>query len=577
MNEVKKTGLYCRLSKDDEKDGESASIETQKAMLLQYARENGLLPAEIYVDDGFSGLNFDRPDFQRMIDDIVAGTIHTVVVKDLSRLGRDHLAVGQYVEIYFPTHRVRFIAVNDNVDTANAQSTDFAALKNVINEFYSRDTSRKIKSSFKARSKAGKYRSTAAPFGYLKDPADHNHLIPDPETAAYVAKIYELCVSGWGNYRIRDWLRENKVPVPSWFQHVRGLKDLSRMFPDEESRYIWRPDTLRLLIRNPVYRGDCVMGRSETVFKTNRRPKTEESDWIVVQDTHEALVPRELWERANELVSVKRHEAQERYSGERSLFAGLLKCGTCGKAMSRRNYGPNSKHKIYVCVTYATYGVYKCSQHKLFETDLIAAVLEDIQQKARLALQDREQLVKKILQRAGKESAAAASTSVAQYKRARKRLYEVNRLVERLYEDTVLGRISAENFDRMISKYQEEQKDLTAQIEAVERAEKAVNDTRTDAERCASLLAGQAGITELTPEILNALISRIDVHEPQEVDGVMQQDIDIHYRHAGLLEAVEFDSSTFYKSEKVKQASRQRMKRGGKSEAVAMEQDKLSA
>ena len=271
------------------------------------------------------------------------------------------------------------------------------------------------------------------------------------------------------------------------------------------------------------------------------------------------------------------NQAQERYSGERSLFAGLLKCGTCGKAMSRRNYGPNSKHKIFVCVTYATYGVYKCSQHKLFETDLTAAVLEDIQSKARLAMQDRELLIKKILQRTGRDSAAATGTTAAQYKRARKRLEEVNRLVERLYEDTVLGRISPENFDRMIAKYQGEQKDLTAQIEAVEQAEKAVNDTRTDAERCADLLAPHAGITELTPEILNALISRIDVHEPHEVDGMMQQDIDIHYRHAGLLEAVEFDSSTFYKSEKVKQASRQRMKPGGKTEALVMEQDKLSA
>jgi len=577
MHDVKKTALYCRLSKDDEKDGESASIETQKTMLLQYAKEHGLLPVEIFVDDGYSGLNFERPGFLRMIDGIVAGAIHTVVTKDLSRLGRDHLAVGQYVEIYFPTHRVRYIAVNDGVDTANAQSADFAALKNVINEFYSRDSSRKIKAAFRARSKAGKYRAKCAPFGYLKDPADHNHLIPDPETAQYVSKIYELSSLGWGNHRIRDWLRENRVPTPSWFQHVRGQEDKSRMFPDEDSRYIWRPDTLRLLIRNPVYRGDCVMGRSETVFKTNRRPKTEESDWIVVEDTHEALVPRELWHQANDLISVKRREAQDNYSGERSLFAGLLKCGTCGKAMSRRNYGKNSAHKVYVCSTYATYGVYKCSQHKLFDADLKTAVLADIQQKAQLAQQDRERLVRKILQRAGKESAAAANASAAQHKHARKRLEELNRLVDRLYEDSVLERISPENFDRMIAKYQGEQKELTAQIEAMEQAEKAVTDTRTEAERCADLLADHAGIAALTPEILNTLISRIVVHEPHEAGGVMQQDIDIHYRHAGLLEAVEFDSSTFYKSEKVKQASRQRMKPGGRTEALTMEQAKLSA
>ena len=568
--EVKKTALYCRLSKDDEKVGESLSIETQKTMLTQYAKENGFMPIEIYVDDGYSGLNFDRPNFQRMIDDIVLGKIHTVITKDLSRLGRDHLAVGQYTEIYFPTRKVRYIAVNDGVDTANAQSTDFAALKNVINEFYSRDTSRKIKASFKARSKEGKYRATTPPFGYLKDPADHNHLIPDPETAPFVAKIYELSASGWGNHRIRDWLRENKVPVPSWFHHVRGLLEKSHMFPDEDSRYIWRPDTLRLLIRNPVYKGDCVMGRSGTVFKPKQHTRADEKDWIVVEGTHEPLVSRDLWEHANGLISVKRREYQKTLTGYRSLFAGLLKCAECGKAMSRRNYGSNSAHKIYVCSAYATYGVYKCSQHKLFEDDLTAAVLADIREKAQAAIADREGMVRKILKRTAKAANSQTATA-ARHNRDCKRLDELNRLVDRLYEDSVLGRISGDNFDRMIGKYQDEQKALTATIAAYEQAEKATDDTRTEAEQCADLLAGFAGIAELTPEILNTLIARIDVREPHEVDGAMQQDIDIHYRHAGLIEAVEFDSSRFYKSDKVKQANRQRMK--GKTLEAAIAAD----
>lgn len=312
---LKKTALYCRLSKDDEREGESASIETQKSMLTQFAKERGLYPIKVYVDDGYSGLNFDRPGFQSMIDDIVLGEIGTVVTKDLSRLGRDHLTVGQYTEIYFPTHKVRYIAINDGVDTTNSYSTDYAALKNVMNEFYSRDNSRKIKAAFKARAKDGKYHAKAAPFGYLKDPADKNHLVPDPETAPVVVKIYALCAQGWGNYRIRDYLREAKVPVPSWYQHIRGIEDKSKMFPDEESRYIWRPDTLRLLIRNRAYCGDCVMCKSDTIFKTKKHPKTDEKDWIVVEDTHEPLVSRELWERANKLVSVKRQEYKETLSG----------------------------------------------------------------------------------------------------------------------------------------------------------------------------------------------------------------------------------------------------------------------
>ena len=572
--QTKYTALYLRLSKDDEKAGESLSIETQKAMLMQYAKENGLMPVEIYADDGYTGLNFDRPDFQRMIDDIVLGKIHTVVTKDLSRLGRDHLAVGHYTEIYFPTHKIRYIAVSDNVDTANAQSTDFAALKNVINEFYSRDNSRKIKASFKARAKDGRYRSKAAPFGYLKDPADHNHLIPDPETAQFVVQIYELSASGWGNYRIRDWLRENKVPVPSWYQHIRGMEDKAHMFPDEASRYIWRPDTLRLLIRNPAYKGDCALCKTETVFKTKKHPKKDEKDWIVVQDTHEPLVSRELWERANTLIAVKRRESNENMSGYRSLFAGLLKCADCNKAMSRRNYGSNSKHKIYVCSAYATYGAYKCSQHKLFEDDLTAAVLADIREKSLMALSDREGMIGRILKRAG--TAAGNSKETAKHKRDCKRLDELARVIDRLYEDSVLGRISAENFDRMIGKYQSEQSELAAAVSDYEKADKAVSDTRTDAERCAALLAGFTGITELTPEILNTLISRIDVHDPKETDGVMQQDIDIHYRHAGFIEAVGFDSSRFYKSENVKQGLRKRMK-GKTLETASMDAQTAAA
>ncbi|MGO5085774.1 recombinase family protein [Oscillospiraceae bacterium LCP25S3_F9] len=354
--QLKKTALYCRLSKDDERQGESLSIETQKSMLVRYAQENGLIPYEIYVDDGYSGLNFDRPDFQRMIDDVATGKIGVVVVKDLSRFGRDHIVVGQYQELYFPSKKVRFIALNDGIDTLNSHSTDYAALKNVINEFYSRDTSRKIKAAFRSRAKDGKYHSKTAPFGYLKDPDNHNHLIPDPETAPVVVKIYDLVLKGWGNHRIRDYLRETKVPVPSWYMHIRGIEDKSHMFPDEESKYIWRPDTLRLLIRNRVYCGDCVLCKSDTVFKTKKHFKTDEADWITVENTHEPIVSRETWERANELVAVKRREYKETLKDDLNIFSGLLKCADCGKALSRRKYGSNSSHMIYVCGTYATYG-----------------------------------------------------------------------------------------------------------------------------------------------------------------------------------------------------------------------------
>ena len=556
--QLKKTALYCRLSKDDERQGESLSIETQKSMLVRYAQENGLIPYEIYVDDGYSGLNFDRPDFQRMIDDVATGKIGVVVVKDLSRFGRDHIVVGQYQELYFPSQKVRFIALNDGIDTLNSHSTDYAALKNVINEFYSRDTSRKIKAAFRSRAKDGKYHSKTAPFGYLKDPDNHNHLIPDPETAPVVVKIYDLVLKGWGNHRIRDYLRETKVPVPSWYMHIRGIEDKSHMFPDEESKYIWRPDTLRLLIRNRVYCGDCVLCKSDTVFKTKKHFKTDEADWITVENTHEPIVSRETWERANELVAVKRREYKETLKDDLNIFSGLLKCADCGKALSRRKYGSNSSHMIYVCGTYATYGSHKCTQHKIFEEDLTAAMLADIQELFSAVKKDKAKLIDLLIKNKAKNEGKALNTKDAQYKRVCKRLEEVNRLVDKLYEDNISGKINETNFVRLLSKYQQEQESILAEKGKLESETAAVREIRSDAEQFADLLERYGDISELTPEILNMLVDKIMVYEPRAVDGVMRQQIDVYYRYIGVVKLVDYGSTTYYKSGEVLTAAKKR-------------------
>ena len=235
---ILKTALYCRLSKDDMAQGDSESIKTQKTMLTQYAKEQGFMVVEIYVDDGWSGLNFERPDFNRMLDDIEAGKIDVVITKDLSRLGRDHLKVGHFTEIYFPMKNVRYIALNDGVDTAN-RNNDIAALKNVMNEFYSRDISRKIRSSFRARSKAGLYRCSYALFGYRKAPDNHNKLVVDGETAWVVKRIFELANKGFGVRKIAKAFRTEKVACPSWWLHTRNEKDYSWRFENPENKYEW--------------------------------------------------------------------------------------------------------------------------------------------------------------------------------------------------------------------------------------------------------------------------------------------------------------------------------------------------
>ena len=558
--QLKTTALYCRLSKDDERQGESLSIETQKSMLVRYAQENGLLPYEIYVDDGYSGLNFERPSFQRMIDDVAVGKISVVVVKDLSRFGRDHIVVGQYQEIYFPSKKVRFIALNDGIDTVNSHTTDYAALKNVINEFYSRDTSRKIKAAFRARAKDGKYHAKAAPFGYLKDPNDHNHLIPDPETAPIVAKIYDLVLKGWGNHRIRDYLRETKVPVPSWYQLIRGVEDKSHMFPDEDSKYIWRPDTLRLLIRNRVYCGDCVLCRSDTIFKTKQHFKTDEKEWITVENTHEAIVSREIWERANELIAVKRREYRKTLTGDLNIFSGLLKCADCGKALSRRKYGSNSGHMIYVCGTYATYGSHKCTQHKIFEEDLTAAMLADIQELFSAVTKNKARLIDLLIKGKAESEGKTLTTKETQYKRVCKRLEDVNRLIDKLYEDSISGKVNETNFVRLLGKYQQEQESILAEKEKLQGETAAVREIRSDVEHFADLLERYGDISKLTPEILNMLVEKIVVYEPRAVDGVMRQQLDVYYRYIGVIKLVDYGSTTYYKHGEVTNAAKKREK-----------------
>ena len=571
--QLKKTALYCRLSKDDERVGESLSIETQKSMLTRYAQENGLLPYELYVDDGYSGLNFERPDFQRMIDDIASGTVGVVIVKDLSRFGRDHIQVGQYQEIYFPAKKVRFIALNDGIDTLNSHTTDYAALKNVINEFYSRDSSRKIKAAFRSRAKDGRYHAKNAPFGYLKDPDDHNHLIPDPETAPYVVKIYDLVLKGWGNHRIRDYLRETKVPVPSWFIHIRGIEDKSKMFPDEESKYLWRPDTLRLLIRNRVYCGDCALCKSDTIFKTKKHLKTDEKTWIIVENTHEPIVSKETWERANELIAVRRREYKESLRHEPNIFSGLLKCADCGKAMSRRKYGSHSNHMLYVCGTYATYGSHKCTQHKIFEEDLTVALLADIQDLFSSVRKNREKLINLLIRNKAKNEGTNIQTKEAQYRRVSKRLDDVNRMIDKLYEDNLAGRVNDTNFVRLLNKFQQEQEDILAEKAKLESETEAYHEIRSDAEHFAELLEQCGEITELTAEILNMLIDKIVVYNPRPIDGVMHQQIDVYYRYIGVIKMVDYGATTYYKYGEVTTAAKKREKNKMEKRIAAVKEE----
>lgn len=526
---ILRTALYCRLSKDDMLQGDSESIKTQKAMLTQYAKEHGFLIVEVYVDDGWSGLNFQRPDFNRMLDDIEAGKIDVVITKDLSRLGRDHLKVGHFTEIYFPMKNVRYIAVNDGVDTAN-KNNDIAALKNVMNEFYSRDNSRKIRSSIRARAKAGLYRTSFNPIGYRKSPDNHNKLIVDGETAWIVKRIFELANAGMGAHKIAKTFREEQVPCPSWWLHSRGERDYSQRFENPANKYEWSHTVIRNIIANPLYLGHTVMCKTESIFKVGTFKKVPKADQIRVENTHEPLVSQELFDGANAKILSRRRDTTDNFV---SPFSGLVKCGTCGKALGLR-YRGKDRHHIYVCTTYA-HDTKACSDHRIYYEDLYNAVLADIQYHARLAYEDRDKAVALAMKMNAKADGNKGKSNESKLKQAKKRYDEVTRLFDRLYEDSLSGRISNDNFTRLIDKYQTEQEQLLGQIQNLENALQEVKDSQTNAVQWAALMADYVGIRELTAENLNLLVERIEVFDRTETDGEAEQVIRICYRFGGYI------------------------------------------
>lgn len=531
-----RTALYCRLSKDDEKQGDSESIRTQKTMLTQYAKEQGFLIVGIYADDGYSGLYFDRPEFNRMIDDIENGKIDIVITKDLSRLGRDHLKVGHFTEIYFPLKNVRYIAINDMVDTNN-KNNDIGALKNVMNEFYSRDNSRKIKASIRARAKDGLYRASFNPLGYRKAPDNHNKLLIDEETAPIIKKIFELAVKGYGKYKIAKILEKEQIPCPSWWLHSRGEKDYTERFLKPENKYKWAHSVVRNIISNPLYLGSVVNCKTEVIFKARKSKKIEEKDRIKVDNMHEPIITQEEFKIANENILNRKRETT---MGTISIFAGLVKCKDCGKAMNQRYWGKD-KHKIYVCMTYAR-DTKACKDHRIFYDDLYNAVLTTIQSHAKLAIKDKEsaiQVAKKYFEELGGNT---ISIDEKKLKQSKKRYNDVTRLVDRLYEDSLSGRISNDNFNRLIDKYQKEQEELLNQIETIEKEIKKQDNFNQNAIDWAEKISQYAEITELNAEILNNLISRIEIDNRKQENGKVVQTIEIFYRFSGYIAEVNFNA-----------------------------------
>ena len=529
------TALYLRLSRDDELQEESGSIQTQRMMLRQYAAEHGLTVVDEYIDDGWNGTNFERPSFQRMIDDIEDGKINCVVTKDLSRLGRNYILTGQYTEIYFPSKGVRYIAINDNVDTINGES-ELAPFLNILNEMHARQTSKKVKAAMHTRFANGAHYGAYAPLGYVKDPDKKGHLLIDPETRWIVEKIFDLAVHGRGAASITRILAEEKVPTPGWLNYERygTFANIYAGAPAEKA-YAWTIAQVKSILKEETYIGHSVHNKQSNIsFKNKKKVRKPQEEWYRVENTHEAIISEEVFQKVQELIASRRRRQK---NGTTQIFSGLVKCADCGWSLA---YGVNSQNKNpyahYHCSKYGQ-GLRQCSMHYIRYDVLYAYILARLQYWSVLVQKDEDKLLKRLLNASDRERNSAKKKQAAELKKAEKRKAEVDGLFAKMYEDWSAGRITEYNFNMLSEKYQNEQKELETKIRQLHETMEAAVQTAADAEKWIALMKQYVNPVELTAELLNTLIEKITVHEAVKgEDGSREQEVEIYYRFIGKID-----------------------------------------
>ena len=506
-----RAAVYCRLSKDDDLQGESASIANQRDMLEKYCEKQGWEVVAVYQDDGFTGLNMERPDLQRMLRAIECRQINLVITKDLSRLGRNYLQTGHLIEDFFPRNGVRYIAMNDGIDTLR-DNNDIAPFKNILNEMYSKDISKKVHSSYLLKAQKGQFTGCLAPFGYRKDPEDKNHLLIDEETAPIVRLIFGYALNGHGPNYIRRRLEEEKIPCPTWWNRERGLRNTRTKWEKkdpENGRYMWDFSVIKDLLMNPVYTGAIASQKKDYRFKIGTIGEKKPEDWIVVEGQHEPLIDRMSFDIVQNKLKSRQRPGQ---TNEISLFAGLIKCGECGKSLTIRYTNAKHPQQIYSCKTYNAFGKNHCTQHRIDYDTLYSHVLRKIRECARAALMDGEAVADRLTNTCEAEQREQREAMERSLTRDEERIEVLDKMVMRLYEDMIAGRISEQNFNTMLEKTQTEQAELKAKVSEGRKRLSDEVQLANDAKQWVEAIQEYANITELDAATLNRLIKEIVVH-----------------------------------------------------------------
>ena len=538
MKQPNNTALYMRLSRDDESYGDSVSIETQRTILRQFAEENHLHVVDEYVDDGYSGTNFNRPAFQRMIADIEAGKINTCCTKDLSRFGREHVMMDYYLEFYFPENKVRYIAVSDNEDTDKGLS-DLVPFKNLFNEWFAKDTSKKVKNAIHAKHMAGERTFTYPPIGYIRDPDKKNSIIIDEEYRWIIEKIFELATHGYGSSRIAKELIREKVPTPGYILYKRYGK-FANIYENasEEKSYAWTLAVVKSILKNETYIGNTIHNQQTNIsYKNKKKIRKPKEEWIRVENTHEGIIGKDTFDQVQEMIASRKRQMK---NTDTQIFAGLLKCADCGWSLS---YGVNRSNKTpwayYNCSRYRQYSntEFGCTAHYIRYDVLYSYVLSRIRYWAKEAKINEDELLQKLLKASDKERASSQKKQISELRKAEKRKEELDRLFTKLYEDWSSGRISEYNFNMLTQKYQLEQEGIDEKIKSLRNELNEEKQTEDDARKWIELIKKNTDPTELTAELLNTLIEKILIHEATEdVFGFRTQEIEIYYRFVGKID-----------------------------------------
>ena len=528
------TALYCRLSRDDELQGDSNSIKNQKLILQKYADDNGFRNTRFFVDDGYSGTTFDRPDFQRMIAEMDAGRIGTVIVKDMSRLGRDYLKVGFYTEVAFPEADVRFIAINNGVDSANQQESDLTPFINIFNEFYAKDTSKKIRAVFKAKGQSGKPLCTNPPYGYKKDPDDKNRWIVDDEAAAVVKEIFHLCMSGYGPTQIAKELRKRRIETPAEYGKRVGVNVPSAKLRENDDPCRWTTSTVVHILERREYTGCTVNFKTyKKSYKSKKQVKNDPSEWAIFEGMHEAIIEPEVYDTVQKIRDGRRRQTP---MGEMPALSGMVYCADCGHKLYQVRGRCLPQSEYMVCATYRKKGKSVCPSHQIRNSVNEQLLLEDLQRVTAYARNHEDEFLQLVTRNSEKALDRELRDCRKEYEQSKARIAKLDTLIQRIYEDNVEGKISDDRFAKLSGNYETEQAQLQSRVEELQRFLDDAKEKSLNADHFLALVRKYTDIRELDAEIIREFVERINVFQAEKVDGHRQQRIQIIYNCIGAVD-----------------------------------------